>query len=239
MRELPNMPEHSVITLHTSFLDFYTNELCRALLQIDHKIIEDAISVLSQTRKSRGMIYCFGNGGSASIAAHFSHNLNWDVSESLPDHEKFKAMALNEQSCHLTGIGNDRHFDQVFVAQLRNLLEQKDLIFAISASGQSDSVVAAVEYAHTRGVRVITLTGCGGGRLSQLGCGLNIIVDSLDQQISEDVQSAICHILIRILYYGSVGIDISKGFPDIAQLRSKRTYLLHREKGRETCAEDA
>jgi len=216
-------------SFYEKFIDFYTCGVSDALKSI--KV--DDLLYLSQkivdTRDKRGTVYCFGNGGSAGIASHFVHNLNWDVSANMPDNKKIKAIALNDQCCHMTGIANDRHYDQVFAAQLKNLLEKNDLVIGISASGNSENVLEAIKYTKERGVNFVTLTGCDGGLLKKLG-NFNINVDYEDQQISEDVQHAICHMVVRMLHYYNLGESRNVGvFSDIAQLRLKEDYLKARE----------
>ena len=213
------------------FAQYYRKECAKALANLDIKKIFCFADQIAMTIKKRGYIYIFGNGGSASIAAHFAHNLNRDVSANLKDSQKAKAIALNELVSHFTGIANDRHYDQVFIAQLKNLLEPDDLVIGISASGNSENVIRAIQYAKKRKVNFVTLTGNKGGKLIHHG-QLNITIDTRDQQVTEDIIQLICHMIVRLVHYHMENIsDLS--FPDIARLREKDNYLKTRKIGGE------
>jgi phosphoheptose isomerase len=106
-----------------------------------------------------------GNGGSACDAQHFSSEcLNRFERERIP----LPAMALSCDTATLTSIGNDYQFTDIFAKQIRALGQRNDLLLAISTSGQSPNVCAAVEAAHARQMKVIALTGKDGGSLAGL-----------------------------------------------------------------------
>ena len=78
------------------------------------------------------------------------------------------ALALTTDSSILTAVGNDYHFDQIFAKQVRALGQPGDVLLAISTSGNSSNVIAAIESAHEREMTVIALTGKGGGRMGHM-----------------------------------------------------------------------
>jgi D-sedoheptulose 7-phosphate isomerase len=213
------------IEIYNEFKEYYINNLIIAIKSINIKELLQVVELILRTTEKRGLIHCCGNGGSAAIASHFSHNLNWDVSAKLPYNQKIKSIVLNEQACHMTGVANDRHYDEIFVEQLKNLLEINDLVIGISSSGNSENVIKAIEYVKMRTVKYVTITGQGGGELKKLG-GININVNSNDQQITEDTQNAICHMIVRMLYYShNIQILKERKFPDLANLRDKELFL--------------
>jgi D-sedoheptulose 7-phosphate isomerase len=78
------------------------------------------------------------------------------------------AVALTTDSSVLTSIGNDYEFVQIFSKQIRALGQAGDVLLAISTSGNSPNVLAAIAAAHERGMRVVALTGKGGGKITEL-----------------------------------------------------------------------
>jgi D-sedoheptulose 7-phosphate isomerase len=78
------------------------------------------------------------------------------------------AISLATDTSILTAIANDYDFAQVFARQVRALGDAGDILLAISTSGNSGNVVAAVDAAHERGMRIVALTGKGGGRVGEL-----------------------------------------------------------------------
>lgn len=104
-----------------------------------------------------------GNGGSAGDAQHFSSEL---VNRFEHERPGLPALALTTDTSALTSIANDHHFDQVFARQVRALGHPGDLLLAITTSGSSPNVLAAVEAAHEKDMYVIALTGREGGDLA-------------------------------------------------------------------------
>ena len=112
--------------------------------------VELAVAALAADRK----IMACGNGGSAADAQHLAAEL--------------AAIALTTDSSILTAVGNDYRFEEVFARQVRALGQAGDVLVAISTSGSSPNVVAAVLAARQRSMPVIALTGKGGGRIGEL-----------------------------------------------------------------------
>ncbi len=110
-----------------------------------------------------GKILCCGNGGSAADAQHFAAELLNRFEKERPG---LAAVALTTDSSVLTSIANDYDFTQVFSKQVRALGLPGDSLFAISTSGNSPNVLAAIEAAHARDMRVVALTGRDGGAMA-------------------------------------------------------------------------
>jgi D-sedoheptulose 7-phosphate isomerase len=106
-----------------------------------------------------------GNGGSAADAQHFAAEL---VNRFEAERPPLAAVALTTDSSNLTSIANDYAWEQVFAKQLRALGRRGDVLLAISTSGNSANVVEALHVARDLGVRVIALTGNGGGKMAAL-----------------------------------------------------------------------
>jgi len=127
--------------------------------------IARAIGVMSASLKSGGKILACGNGGSAADAQHFAAEL---VNRFERERAPLAGLALTTDSSGLTSIANDYGYEQVFEKQLRALGRRGDVLLAISTSGNSASVLAAMRAARELGVAVIALTGNGGGKMAAL-----------------------------------------------------------------------
>lgn len=112
-----------------------------------------------------GKILSCGNGGSAADAQHFAAEL---VNRFEAERAPLAGLALTTDSSTLTSIANDYRYDLVFEKQVRALGRKGDVLLAITTSGNSATVLEAVRAAHEAGLRVVALTGNGGGRLAPL-----------------------------------------------------------------------
>ena len=112
-----------------------------------------------------GKILSGGNGGSAADAQHFSAEL---LNRFEVERPGLAAMALSTDSSTLTSIANDYDYNQVFSKQVLALGRTGDVLLAISTSGNSPNVVAAVAAAHECDMRVVALTGRNGGKIGEL-----------------------------------------------------------------------
>ncbi|MCC6869668.1 MAG: phosphoheptose isomerase [Burkholderiales bacterium] len=112
-----------------------------------------------------GKILSCGNGGSAADAQHFAAELVGRFERERPE---LPAIALSTDTSLLTAVANDYTFDQVFAKSVRALGAKGDVLLAISTSGNSGNVIAAIEAAHAREMRVVAMTGKGGGRIGEL-----------------------------------------------------------------------
>jgi D-sedoheptulose 7-phosphate isomerase len=109
----------------------------------------------------------YGNGGSAADSQHFAAELLNRFERERPG---LAAMALTTDTSTLTSIANDYDYNQVFSKQVRALGHAGDVLLAISTSGNSPNVMAAVDAAHERQMGVVALTGRNGGKMAaQLG----------------------------------------------------------------------
>ncbi|MBF0218361.1 MAG: phosphoheptose isomerase [Gammaproteobacteria bacterium] len=111
-----------------------------------------------------GKILSCGNGGSAADAQHFSSELLNRFERERP---ALPAIALTTDSSTLTSIANDYHYREVFARQVRALGRANDLLLAISTSGNSESMLMAMDAAHDRQMQIIALTGHSGGEMAK------------------------------------------------------------------------
>ncbi|NMG28874.1 phosphoheptose isomerase [Aromatoleum evansii] len=127
--------------------------------------IAGAVEIMTGSLLNNGKILACGNGGSAADAQHFAAEL---VNRFEMERPPLAAVALTTDTSTLTSIANDYDYNQVFSKQVRALGQPGDVLLAISTSGNSPNVIAAIEAAHEREMRVIALTGKGGGRMGEM-----------------------------------------------------------------------
>ena len=125
--------------------------------------ISEAVDLMVTRLKAGHKILSCGNGGSAADAQHLSAELICRYEMERPS---LPAIALTTDTSALTAISNDYHYDQIFAKQLSSLGNKGDILVAISTSGNSTNVVAAIDMAHQRQVSVIALTGRDGGDMA-------------------------------------------------------------------------
>ena len=131
--------------------------------------IARGVELMAGSLRAGGKIMSCGNGGSAADAQHFAAEL---VNRFERERAPLAGLALTTDSSTLTSIANDYSYDQVFEKQVRALGRKGDVLLAISTSGNSASVVAAMRAARELGVAVVALTGRGGGKMAEhLGPG--------------------------------------------------------------------
>jgi len=126
--------------------------------------IASAAEQMAKCLLANGKILSCGNGGSAADAQHFSGELLNRFERERPP---LAAIALTTDTSTLTAIANDYDFDQVFAKQITALGQSGDMLLAISTSGNSRNILRAIDAAHERELRVVALTGRGGGEIAK------------------------------------------------------------------------
>ena len=126
------------------------------------KPLAAAISAILASVTSGGKVLACGNGGSAADAQHFAAEFVGRFERERPE---LGAIALTTDSSILTAIANDYDYQQVFAKQVRALGQPGDVLLAISTSGNSANILAAIEAAHEREMTIVAMTGKGGGKI--------------------------------------------------------------------------
>lgn len=127
--------------------------------------IAAAVELMTNALLADGKILACGNGGSAGDAQHFAAEL---VGRFEAERQELAGIALTTDSSILTAVGNDYSFDQIFSRQVRALGRSGDVLLAISTSGNSGNVIEAIKAAHNNDMRVVALTGKGGGAIGEM-----------------------------------------------------------------------
>ena len=153
----------SIESIQQQFLD--SAETKRQAAAVMAPYIDAAVERMVGALTSGNKILACGNGGSAADAQHFAAELVGRFERERPG---LAAIALTTDSSILTAIGNDYDFSKVFSKQVEALGVPGDILLAISTSGNSANVIAAIEAARQREMAVIALTGKGGGVIGGL-----------------------------------------------------------------------
>jgi D-sedoheptulose 7-phosphate isomerase len=139
-------------------------ELKLKVMEVLAQPIADSAQIFFDCVTNDGKILCCGNGGSAADAQHFAAELLNRFEKERPG---LACVALTTDSSVLTSIANDYDYNQIFSKQVRALGLPGDSLLAISTSGNSPNVLAAIHAAHERSMRVIVLTGRDGGEMAR------------------------------------------------------------------------
>lgn len=172
------------------FIEGYFRSVSDSLHTVNPEIVHGLTEEMVRVWKRGGAIYVMGNGGSAATASHMVCDLvKLTISEGR---RRIKAVALTDNMPVLTAWANDTCYDRVFAEQLVPFLEKKDLVLAISGSGNSPNVVQAIHYAQSVGAKTASLSGFNGGRVSQM-TDYPVVTYSDSMQVVEDSHSLLCH----------------------------------------------
>ena len=131
--------------------------------QVLCKPIAAAVQAILASVTSGGKVLACGNGGSAAVGQHFVAEFVGRYERERPE---LAAISLTTNSSILTAIANDYDFNMIFSKQVRAFGGTGDVLLAMSTSGNSANVLAAIEAAHEREMTVVALTGRSGGKMA-------------------------------------------------------------------------
>lgn len=174
----------------------FIKELDDKIRKISRKEIKKVVGILDSARKKGSRIYLIGNGGSAAIASHFANDLNKTVLGHKGDKntKRFQAICLSDNVPVLTAWANDVGYEKIFSEQLKNFAKPKDILIAISSSGNSSNIIEAVKIARKLSLAVIGFVGFAGGKLMEMA-DAKIFVPSFEYSIVESAHESICHLI--------------------------------------------
>ena len=183
------------------FFKNYSNQLRFLLDNIDINVLMDIKAALEKTIKDKSRIYVIGNGGSASTASHMANDLG--IGLKRKSIINFDIISLCDNIAVNTAIANDLGYENVFYAQLKDIMKPKDLLIAISCSGNSPNIIKASEYAKSINATLISLTGFDGGKLKKISdINFHIQTQVGEYGLVEDMHIIFNHILYS--YYCSL-----------------------------------
>ncbi len=164
--------------------------------QLNTDAFQKGIDMINAAFNAGKKIITCGNGGSASTASHYI--TDWNKMVNLATGRKFRGVSLCDNIGLITAYGNDLSYADVFSGQVDALMDEGDLLVAISGSGNSPNVIKAIEAARRAGGNVLGVIGYDGGKMMPM-CDHSVWVQSFDMQLCEDVHLMFGHMVMKTL----------------------------------------
>ncbi len=159
------------------------------------KEINSAVNMIIKTIEKGKKIVIFGNGGSAADAQHMAAEF---VGRYLIERDSLPAIALTTDTSALTGIGNDYGFEKVFARQCDALVNNGDLVIAISTSGKSPNIIEGIKTSKNKNAKIILITGKNNNKLKHL-TDITIRVPSNETPRIQESHRIIIHIICEFV----------------------------------------
>jgi len=178
----------------------YLDLLSDIISKIDTSSVDKVIKLFLKCREDGKTIFIIGNGGSAATSSHFSEDLSLGAYDK--NKRPFRTISLTDNASYITALGNDEGYENVFVGQLRCLLNKGDMVVSISGSGNSPNLLEAIDYANENGAITVGLVGFDGGKMKDK-CKHCIHVKTKKGLYApvEDIHLILAHIISTYLMY--------------------------------------
>jgi len=176
----------------------YCQYVSKLLAEIDVNAVQAVTQVFLEARDKDKTIYFAGNGGSAATASHFAQDLS-EVSRKTQT-KGFRTQSVTDNVAAITALGNDYGYDDIFSLQLQYRFNPGDVLVVISASGNSQNIINAVELAKEKGGTTVGLVGFDGGKLAEI-CDHVIHIESNKGEYGpvEDLHLILDHMIVSYL----------------------------------------
>ena len=163
---------------------------------LNRQEVENAIALIKKTVERGGRVAVCGNGGSAVAASHYI--TDWNKMVYTHTKLKFNGICLSDNVGLITAYSNDLSYNEVFSEQVKNLLNEDDLLITLSGSGNSENVIRATLVANDMNVKTLAICGYDGGELKKISNN-SVWTKSNDMQLCEDVQTVFGHMVMKSL----------------------------------------
>lgn len=179
-----------------AYLVCYADRLRDALCGVDAGALDAARALIDGAARDGRRVFSIGNGGSAAIAEHLC--CDFTKGTAAHGHPTIDTCSLTANMALYSAIANDFGFEHVFERQIELIARAGDVLIAVSSSGNSPNIVAAVTAAKARGVPVIGLSGFAGGKLRD-AADVVLHVDIDNYGVVEDAHQALMHVLAQFI----------------------------------------
>ncbi len=169
--------------------NIYKKKILDLINEIDSEKINKFCQIIKKTSLKKKNIYIFGNGGSASTANHFANDMTKNA--------KIKTFSFSNDNL-ITCYSNDYGFKNWIKKTIEHYVKPGDLVIFVSASGNSENVVKAIETANAMKVNTLAICGFDGGRLKKISNN-SVWIRSNDMQLCEDAHTVFGHIVMKSL----------------------------------------
>lgn len=186
------------MTMNTNnFFTGYANRLSKILTEANWQGVGALAAEMERCWRDRSQVFICGNGGSAGNAVHLANDFLYGIAKRTGGGMRVHALPAN--AAVLTCLANDVGYDNIFSEQLAVMGNQGDLLIALSGSGNSSNIVAALQQAKAQGIKSCAILGYTGGKCKELAdIPIHFPVD--DMQQSEDMQVIVGHMLMQWMY---------------------------------------
>lgn len=174
--------------------DYFTR-LQDVINNLDIDEINTFMNVLFDAYQTGKQVIVMGNGGSATTASHFVVDMNKCVSYGFD--KRFRVISLADSISTMMSYANDVSYDEIFLEQLKNFLNEGDVVIGLSGSGNSKNVLKAIDYANKNGGITVGWTGYDGGQLKKMS-KYSVNANVNDMQLSEDIHLLLTHICMQL-----------------------------------------
>ena len=174
----------------------YINLKNDLLQKIDFKELDKIINLLKKSFKNNNILYSCGNGGSSSLADHFTCDFIKQTNNET--NLNVKSISLTSNFSLISAIANDISYDKIFSFQVEKLCKKNDVLFLFSVSGNSPNLLEAIKSAKKKGVKTVSFTAFDGGKLSKMS-DFNLNFPIANFGIAEDCHISIMHFLSQYL----------------------------------------
>ncbi len=172
-------------------IDRYLDEVVEMVRAIPRDDIRRVISAVREVSRHDRQLFIMGNGGSAATASHMACDI---VKASTLGERRIRTISLTDNVPLMTALSNDLSYEDVFAQQLQNLVQEGDLVIAISGSGDSPNVLKAVDVARGAGATTVGFVGWPGGRLREVA-DMVVMVPSNRIEQAEDGHMILDHVI--------------------------------------------
>lgn len=178
------------------FID-YASRLQASLSNAEWSGVAQLASDIHECWLKKRQVFLCGNGGSAGNAIHLANDFLYGIAKQSGGGIRVNALSAN--SAVITCLANDIGYDRIYSEQLSVMGNPGDLLIALSGSGNSPNIIAALEQAKTMKIKSYAILGFTGGRCKELAdVPIHFPID--DMQISEDLQLVVGHMLMQWLF---------------------------------------
>lgn len=177
------------------FFQAIISEHVRAVLDLPFEEISDFTNDVLKTLEKGGKIIFFGNGGSATQAAHWAEEF---VGRFVEKRKPLAAIALGTNFANVTGIANDYGFEQVFSREIEALGDKKDLAVGISTSGNSSNVLKGLQMANSKKIKSWILTGNTKNKAKRIA-GRSLSINSNKTASIQELHALVIHMILELI----------------------------------------
>jgi D-sedoheptulose 7-phosphate isomerase len=184
----------------------YLSTVQSALDKVNSSHLQSVTETLYRAYQSGHQVFTMGNGASASLAAHMACDIGKGTSGDLArgpvrsGQKRLRIISLSDNVSLLTAYGNDISYEDVFLEQLKNLLNPGDVVLGISGSGSSPNILRAMKYARAMKAVTIGFTGMQGQALQKL-CDVCVTAPLASMEQIED---------LHVIFSHAIGLDLRK-----------------------------